>query len=400
MQNKYPSILPRVLLFIALRNLVHKKMRTTLTIFGIIIGVGAIFFLLSFGIGLQRLVTSQVVGNQSIKSIDVTTSNSKIVRLNQAVYDKLRDLPHIKRIGASYSYAGNLEANNSSIDTIVYGVDQNYLEMSNLVLSAGRLTNTNDKYAIVINEAAARTIGIKDTAKAVGKNIKLNIPQSTSAGKARTLTFKVVGVSDDNEGNEVYIPASIAVAGGTKDYSQVKIEAETSGDVRSLRTQIATLGLQTASPIDTVDQINQVFKFFNIILVGFGAIGMVVAVLGMFNTLTISLLERTKEIGLMFALGGREKDMRKLFKAEAVLLSVIGATVGILSAIVFGQIVNLVMNLFAHHRGVTQGFQLFAIPWWLVLGSIAFMVIIGLLVVYIPSRRASRINPIDALRRE
>jgi putative ABC transport system permease protein len=143
-----------------------------------------------------------------------------------------------------------------------------------------------------------------------------------------------------------------------------------------------------------------VFKFFNVVLAGFGAVGMVVAVLGMFNTLTISLLERTKEIGLMVALGGRNRDMRKLFIFEAVLLSLVGAVVGIILAVMLGQVINLAMNALAHRRGVTEHFQLFAVPWWLVLGTILFMLVVGLVVVYLPARRAARINPIDALRRE
>src|SRR5206468_3453072 len=110
------------------------------------------------------------------------------------------------------------------------------------------------------------------------------------------------------------------------------------------RKQIESMGFLTTSPIDTIEQINQMFKFFNVLLAGFGAIGMIVAVLGMFNTLTISLLERTKEVGLMITLGGRNRDMRKLFIFEAVLLSVAGAVIGIVSAIILGQIINLVMN--------------------------------------------------------
>src|SRR6185369_16117416 len=140
--------------------------------------------------------------------------------------------------------------------------------------------------------------------------------------------------------------------------------------------------------------------FFNIVLAGFGAIGMIVAVLGIFNTLTISLLERTKEIGLMITLGGRNRDMRKLFIFEAVLLSFAGAVIGIICAIIFGQLINLGMNLVSQHRGVTERFQLFANPWWLILGLVTFMLLVGLIVVFIPARRAARINPIDALRRE
>jgi len=402
MSSKYPSISAKVLYFIAWHNLMHKKLRTFLTVFGIVIGIGAIFFLLSFGVGLQRLVTNQVVGNQSIKTIDVSTPNTKVISLNREAYDKIKNLPHVVQIGASYTYAGHLKSSGSTIDTIVYGTDDNYLKLSNVTLSAGRSLEKNDEKAVIINMASLRAIGVKEPKQALNKRINIRIPLSDGSNNAIEHEYEIIGVSneDDSGTSSVWIPAGIFASGGIKNFTQIKLEADNSRAVKDLRSQIGTLGLQTTSPIDTVDQINQVFQFFNVVLAGFGVIGMIVAVLGMFNTMTISLLERTKEIGLMIALGGRNRDMRKLFIFEAVLLSLIGALAGIAGAVVLGQIVNLIMNFVAKRRGVVEGFQLFAIPWWLVIGSILFMLIIGLLVVFAPARRASRINPIDALRRE
>ena len=212
--------------------------------------------------------------------------------------------------------------------------------------------------------------------------------------------FTIVGVLASGSGTEVFVPNHIFQMAGRKVYNNVKLEADDSKSVPGLRTQIESLGFQTVSPGDTIDQINEIFKFFNFVLVGFGAIGMIVAVLGMFNTLTISLLERTKEIGLMIALGGRNRDMRKLFIFEAVLLSVIGAAIGIILAVLSGLVINFVMNSFAHRRGVTDSFTLFANPPLLILGTLGFMLLVGLAVVYFPARRAEHIDPIDALRRE
>ncbi len=397
-----PNVIPTsVLFYMAWKNLMHKKLRAFLTVFGVVIGIGAIFFLLSFGLGLQRLVTEQVIGNQSIKSIDVTTPNSRIIKLDRTNFEKMRDLPHVTRIGSLYSFAGSLKAQGSEVDAIVYGEDDNYQKMNDIAIQAGRKVGPDDQDTIALNLAAMRSLGFKDSKTAINKKVSMRIPLVTSDGQReinRTLT--VVGVLAGQSGNEVFVPATIFSSAEVAVYSQVKVEADTSRDVAQLRNQIESLGFLTASPVDTIDQINQVFRFFNVMLAGFGAIGMIVAVLGMFNTLTISLLERTKEVGLMITLGGRNRDMRKLFVFEAVLLSFSGAVIGILSAIVLGQILNLAMNAFARGRGVTDHFQLFAIPLWLIAGTIAFMLCVGLVVVYLPARRASRINPIDALRRE
>lgn len=394
------TIPPKVLVYMAWRNLTHKKLRAFLTIFGVVIGIGAIFFLLSFGIGLQRLVTNEIIGNQSIKSIDVTTPNSKIIKLDTEHFQKIKGLPHVARIGASYSFAGSLKAQGSEIDGIVYGQDDNFQQMQNLTLSSGRFLKPTDTKQALLSAAAIRAIGLKDAKSAIGKKVLLRIPLTDATRTEVDDSFEIVGVINANSGNEVFIPAGIFTAAGVPVYKQVKVEVQSAAAVGSLRKQIESLGFLTASPIDTIDQINQIFQFFNLILVGFGAIGMIVAVLGMFNTLTISLLERTKEIGLMIALGGRSRDMRKLFIFEAVLLSFVGAVTGILSAVIMGQVINFVMNTFARGRGVTDHFQLFATPWWLVSGTIAFMLFVGLAVVYFPARHAERIDPIDALRRE
>lgn len=396
-----PNTIPtKVLMYMAWRNLAHKKLRAFLTIFGIVIGIGAIFFLLSFGLGLQELVTNKVLGSQSVQSINVTTPNSKIIKLDQANLDKMRNLPHVVRSGAAYSFAGSLSAQGSEVDTIVYGEDQNYQAMENLSLAAGRFIEQTDEKVALLNRAALRAIGVDNPAEAQDKEVELRIPLSGAREAEIKQTFKIIGVIDSETGNEIFIPSGIFAAAGVPVFNQIKIEADSTVQVGVLRKQVESLGFLTASPIDTIDQINEIFRFFNIILVGFGAVGMIVAVLGMFNTLTISLLERTKEIGLMVALGGRNRDMRKLFIFEAVLLSIAGAILGITSALLFGQFINVVMNAFARSRGVTEGFQLFAAPPWLVLGTILFMLIVGLVVVYFPARRAAKINPIDALRRE
>lgn len=396
-----PNTIPtKVLMYMAWRNLVHKKLRAFLTIFGIVIGIGAIFFLLSFGLGLQELVTNKVLGSQSVQSINVTTPNSKIIKLDQSNLDKMRNLPHVVRSGASFSFAGSLSAQGSEFDTIVYGEDQNYQSMENLSLAAGRFIEPNDERVAMLNRAALRAIGVENPAEATDKEVVLRIPLIGARVAEIKQTFKIVGVIDSETGNEIFIPSGIFTAAGVPVFSQIKVEADSTAEVGPLRKQIESLGFLTASPIDTIDQINEIFRFFNIILVGFGAVGMIVAVLGMFNTLTISLLERTKEIGLMVALGGRNRDMRKLFIFEAVLLSFSGAVLGITTALLFGQFINVVMNAFARSRGVTEGFQLFAAPFWLVAGTILFMLAVGLVVVYFPARRAAKINPIDALRRE
>lgn len=393
----------KILMYIAWRNLVSKKLRTLLTLTGIIIGIGAIFFLLSFGLGLQQLVAKEVVGDASIKAIDVSSPNSRIIKLDSQLVNKIKTYPHVTKVGTQYSFPGSITYNGADIDSIVYGVDKAYQDLTKLNLVEGRLLKDDDNKSLLINKAALKALSLNEQKKAINKTLSLNIPLQLSGAKAKEIkgNFTIVGVIDSGSGSELFLPSGLFDVAGVPNYKQVKVITDETKNVATLRKQIESNGLQTISPVDTLDQINQMFKFFNIVLVGFGAIGMIVAVLGMFNTLTISLLERTKEIGLMMTLGGRRSDMRKLFIIEATLLSVLGAIAGIIMAVFNGRIVDIIMNNFANRRGVAgQNFTLFSTPIWLMLALVGFMLLVGMLVVYIPARRAEKINPIDALRRE
>lgn len=384
----------------AWRNLTHKKLRTFLTLFGVVIGIGAIFFLLSFGFGLRDLVSKEILGNQSVKAIEVTSPNSKIVKLDYPTIEKIQGLPHVSKLGKMYSFAGSILYNGGENDIVVYGLDVPYADLTNLSVVSGRLLSAEDAESALVNNGSLESLGLTKES-AIGKKIAVYVPANNESMPSQLKKeFTIVGVVDGNSGSELFIPSVVFESNGAKVFSQVRILADDQQNVAGLREKIESQGLETVSPNDTIDQINQIFRFINVILVSFGAIGMIVAILGMFNTLTISLLERTKEIGLMVALGARAKDMRRLFVYEAFIMSFLGAVIGIALSIANGIGLNILMNQFANSRGVTDTFTLFSYPWWLIAGMILFMVIVGMLVVFFPARRAMKINPIDALRRE
>ncbi len=402
MRGKRRSIKTSVLFHIAWKNFSSKKLRSFLTVFGVVIGVSAIFFLLSFGLGIQQLVTTQVVGDKSLKAIDIATPNSKIIKINEDVINDIKTYPHVEKVGVQYSFPGIVSLSGGEIDTVVFGLDRNYLELSNLTLTHGRLLREDDNRAVIVNQAALKAVGIDNFSSAVGKEVSVNIPLDKADARENSIfgSFKIVGVIDSSTGSEIYISSGLFDVAGVPTYSQAKVVIDDLSNVDSARKQIEAKGLQTTSLTDTLTEIDNIFKFFNLILIGFGSIGMLVAILGMFNTLTISLLERTKEIGLMIALGARRKDMRKLFIFEAGLISFVGSVIGITFAFIAGKVVNLLVNISAQSRGVTGWLELFATPLWSIIVIIAGTLLVGLVVVYLPARRAEHINPIDALRRE
>lgn len=401
-RRHWPTISNWTLLHLAWRNLVNRKLRTGLTLLGVAIGVSAIFFLLSVALGLRVLVDQQVIGNESVKSVDVSTPNSKVLKLDNNLVKKLRGLPHVVQVGSSYSFPGSLEFNGGAADVVSYGVNPSFEQLNNLSLISGRLLKDGDLHSALLNQAALRTIGITNAKKAIGQQVSISIPLVNVSPDLPPIagSFTIVGIVDDATSGEMFIPDALFDAAKVPYYSQIRLSVSNSNDVSLVRSQIESMGYQTSSPIDTLNQISQIFRVFTAVLVGFGSIGMVVSILGMFNTLTISLLERTKEIGLMIALGGRHDDMKRLFIFEASLMSLVGALIGVVAASAVGQLFQTLLNVFAHHRGVTQTFEVFSTPWWSITGVVIFMMLVGLLVVQFPARRAKSINPIEALRRE
>ncbi len=388
-------------MYMAWENVLNKKLRSFLTILGVIVGIGSISFLVSFAVGLQRIVIKNIVDDRAVRSIEITSTNSKIVKLNNDVVNKIRNYPHIEKLGVSYAFPASLMVKSGGIDAVIYGVDQQYQTMTRLSLISGRLLTKEDNRSVVISSAALTSLGVKDEKKILNEKIEITVPLLSQKANTNELKdrFTVVGIIDAGKNSEAYVPAGVFQAAGISNYKQVKIYTDSTKNLAQLRKQIESNGLQTTSPADTLEQINQLFKVFAFVLAGFGGIGIFVAILGMFNTLTISLLERTKEIGLMLSLGARRRDMRRLFMLEAVILSFVGSVAGVLLSLIGGLAANQFINM--RMNSANEDFlTVFYMPVWLGFGLTACMVAVGLLVSVLPARRAERINPIDALRRE
>lgn len=400
----YCSIPQPVLLFMTWRNIITKKFRSFLTIAGVAIGVGSIFFLLSFGFGLQQFITDQLVGNKSIKSVDVSSQNSKIVKLGSDNIQKISNLPKASKVGLSYSMAGKVKYKKSEVDIIAYGMDANFQELSYLSLLGGRAISKSDRDDVVmISKSAMESMGIDNASQIIGQQLSVGIPIDATDSAAATeidQQFTVIGVVDSSYGSEVFLPITLFGKYNIDKYSQLKLSTSNVDNIPMLRKQIESMGFITSSPIDTIDQVNQIFNYFNAVLIGFGAIGMVIAILGMLNTLTVSLIERVNEIGLLISLGGRHKDMKRLFVYEAMMLSLIGSVIGIAAATASEWGINLLINRIVIGRGFSGTVHLFYAPIWLMFALMVFMMFVGFIVSQLPARRASKINPVDSMRQQ
>jgi len=184
-----------------------------------------------------------------------------------------------------------------------------------------------------------------------------------------------------------------------RSYASLTVRAKKASQVESVENTIKSMGYSTFSLIDATKNIRLVFAVFDIFLGIFGSLALVVASLGIINTLVMAILERRREIGVLKALGASDRDVRKLFFAEAGAMGLVGGALGVLTGWLIGQAITFGTNVYLHRRDLPS-IQISAVPWWMVAGAIAFSIAVSLAAGLYPASRAARLNPVEALRYE
>lgn len=208
--------------------------------------------------------------------------------------------------------------------------------------------------------------------------------------------YTVVGVFKDDANPIVILPFADFKSMGVDRYSVSKVLASDATTLSRIRDDIQILGFSTQSVVDTLQQVNKLFNLIRILLGFMGVMALVVAVVGMVNTLTVSLLERTREVGVMKTLGTTNMDVTKLFLIESIFIATVGGIGGIIFGIFSGVFVNLLV--FALKR--TEYVSLFLVPPLLVFVMVGIAVIIGIITGIYPAKRAGKISGLDAIRNE
>jgi len=392
------------LLYLAYRNLFSHKMRTVLTASGVGISVAFVVFLISFGLGLQRVSTDQITNLDALQVLDVSIAKSKLLSINDETMNKFTKLGNVTEAYPQVSSAAKISYNQSSIDGVVYGKDNDYLRLEDMKLYSGQKYDDLSVDQAIINAATQKQLALSDN-DVINKEIVVDVVVRSELlnkdEKAKTFskTFKIVGVISDKSAPFIYVPLHIFTDNGVVNYSNAKIRMENKNDVNQARLQVENMGFKVSSIKETIDQINQFFSIFQVILISFGGIAIVVACLGMFNTLTISLIEKTREVGFMKALGTMRHDIYWLFTLESVLIGAFGSIVGVTMGVMTGVLLNYGIFALASNSG-NQSVELFYIPIPLVLMILATSLFVSLLTGIYPARRAARISPLDAMRYE
>jgi putative ABC transport system permease protein len=217
--------------------------------------------------------------------------------------------------------------------------------------------------------------------------------------QSQPTNYTIVGVIAGNKTPLFYVPFIDIRSMGLTNYSQARVIVNSKDALDKVRRQIESEGFATQSVADTVSQINGVFTTARTILALLGFVALAVASLGMFNTLTVSLLERTREVGLMKTMGMKSEEVKELFLTESMIMAFLGGILGLFFGFIAGQILSIILSFFSVTRGV--GFvEISYIPFSFVLLILGLSLLVGLVTGIYPARRATKISALNALRYE
>lgn len=381
--------------------------QTLLTICGMSIGIGAILFLVSLGYGLQKTLLERITTSESLLTLDVTESKSGVVLLDSKTIENIKQMEGVEEVSSAFQLTSQGSVEELSADLIVIGTDPSFLRFGGFKVSKGELLKDDNQEGIIITSAVAQLFG-KNLDEMTGKEITFTffVPKETGAteeslqGNFEKIDFdkkyKIAGVIE-GEDNTVYINSSTLSDLKIEHFTQAKVKCQSSEKMAAVRDKILEFGLLASSLSDTVDQANKIFSIIQIILMLFGIIALVVSAIGMFNTMTIALLERTEEIGIMKSIGASNTGIALIFFMESAIMGFLGGLGGVLIGLLGGEMFNGLINLIATRFG-GEKVDLFYSPLWFILLIVIFAGIVGILTGFIPARRASRIDPLEALR--
>jgi putative ABC transport system permease protein len=182
-------------------------------------------------------------------------------------------------------------------------------------------------------------------------------------------------------------------------YDSLTVRVKSPSQVKSVEDAIQQMGYGTFSLLDATKSLRLVFAVFDLFLGIFGSLALAVASLGIVNTLVMAILERRREIGILKALGAADRDIRRLFFAEAGVMGLLGGIFGVTLGWLIGTALTFGTNVYLRKRDLPP-IDLSSVPWWMVASAIAFSIVVSLAAGIYPASRAAKLNPVEALRYE
>ena len=425
------------IILLALGGLRRTPLRVALTALGVTIASGALISMVAFALGIQERAEIPFKTLGLLDIIQVSPKKGEATddapMLDDDALEEMESLPGVAVACPDFRAAGIKISCGEKTETVMaLGLPRQVplLGVTPEVFVAGGYFSPAEVPQAILSNRLALDLGFDSAEDAVGSTVTLEA-SGLSPQESATFTFDrkklqvtVVGVYDLPDmmpgpmGKAVLLPVElIRDLPGTQferalerlksgrdpaeaGYSGATVRVSHHSDLAPVEKAIQDMGYKTRTLLGQLEDMRTFFVFMDVLLAAVGTVALVVAGLGIINTLLMSVLERRQEIGICKAIGASDGDLVVLFLTEAGIIGLMGGLGGLLLGRVVSWGLEIGANAYAHRQGVTAHLDVFAFPFWLLAATVLFSAAISVLAGVYPALRAARVDPIQSLRRE
>jgi putative ABC transport system permease protein len=439
---------------LAFRNLREAVLRNSLTTLGIAVGVASLVAMLSLGVGLQNLANDRLSRSGLFDAIFVTPKSNtptfgrprNEIReptgppkpLNAAARKEIETIPDVTEVYPEIRFPTEIHFDGNPFTTVVAGVSPSGKIDGSFDGMTGSFFSSPTANEAILQIDFARQLAPQQPYGLIGKDIVLRYAErealppdpgdkdSGSPGFSvvpKDQSLRIVGVIETDPAGglgafgrgRLFIPLQVAEtlraaqtndlrdllrdSPNQKNYESLTVRVSGASKVKDAEDAIKKMGFTTYSLLDATNGLRLVFAVFDLFLGIFGSLALVVASLGIVNTLVMAILERRREIGILKALGAADRDVRRLFFVEAGAMGLLGGICGVAIGWLIGHAINFGTNIYLARRDL-PAISVTAVPWWMVAAAIVFSILVSLAAGMYPASRAARLDPVQALRYE
>lgn len=432
-------------------NLWKRKLRSVLTVLGVMIGTTSIVVMISIGVGLENIQEEQISSYMDITTIQVyrTWGDENAAKLDEESLGIIKKIDHVKAATPYFNYyfdVGDysnyrMTSGRYTYSGSVYVVDLSMMADLGYELADGRWPTAKDENVIMFNENGPynfidstketwssgaydsqgnkKPLPVDPLRKRISMQVQYN--QFDETGNLKTYSGDIrqhkltspgiiKGDSSKDYGQaiayidykffanlkeEYYKVNGLKMTNNDKMFDQVYVKVDDIENVADVEAQIKELGFDTWSAEQMRGQMSDMMQTVQLVLGALGAVSMLVAAIGIANTMVMSIYERTREIGVMKVIGCRLGDIRAMFLTEAACIGMIGGICGLILSHSLSIVVNIVMSSMMGSTG-----DISQIPLWLDLLGFGFSILVGIISGISPANRAVKISALSAIRQE
>jgi len=402
-------VLDRDVVEVSVKNLRRAGIRTYLTLIGVIIGIAAIVSLLSVGQGLNVAVTEQFqqLGSNTIFIIpgaaSMSGSGGAMISLTDADLDKIASVKGVSEVAPIYTGAATMQYRDEKAGISIYAMDAEkagvFSDTGFMEVSDGRELTKNDSEGILIGSSISEDLFSRTLE--TRKIVQINGVDYKIVGVLKKQSQSFGGGPSSNTTVYMSLEAYKRIFTGelspgivfAKTYTRDDVEQAAENIKKALEKKYGDKSVSVYSSDQLLESINSVLGIVTLFLVGIGGISLIVGGIGIMNAMITSVMERTKEIGLMKALGASNNKILMIFLLEASFIGAIGGAIGIVIGFSLSILVSVI--------GTAVGFSLVAyIGPEIAIGALIFSMFVGMISGILPAINAAKLDPVVALRYE